>query len=94
MARRLGDEAVLADVLFSAGGAFADYGPPAERAAIDAEAARLALSRRDRPRALRAFGRLAYDHVDLGDKAGFERALAGCRPSPSRPGSRACARRR
>lgn len=74
MARRLGDPAVLRDVLFSAVGAFVDFAPPAERAALNTEL--LALLEGDTARTLRTLQRLAFDQIDLGDVAGFELTVA------------------
>jgi hypothetical protein len=73
MARRLGDPAVLRDVLFSAIGAFVDFARPAERAALNEEL--LPLLDGDTPRTLRTLQRLAFDQIELGELAGFERTV-------------------
>ncbi len=75
MARRLGERDVLLRVLHSAMGALVDYAPPAERAALNREAAELAEACGDRARALRARLRLVFDHAEEGDPAAFESAL-------------------
>jgi hypothetical protein len=74
MAHRLGDPSVLRDVLFSALGAFVDFAPPAERAALNTEL--LPLLAGDTPRTLRTLQRLAFDQIDLGDVVGFELTVA------------------
>jgi len=76
MASRLADPAVTLQVLHAAMGAMTDYAPPAERAALNGEAARLAAAARDRPRGLRALLRLVFDRIEMGDVAGFEAALS------------------
>jgi hypothetical protein len=75
MARRLADPEVMLHVLHSAMGAMTDFAPPAERAALNGEAGRLAAAARDRPRGLRALLRLVFDRVEMGDVAGFQAAL-------------------
>lgn len=74
MARRLGDPAVLRDVVFAAVGAFVDFAQPSERAALNTEL--LDLLDGDTPRTLRTLQRLAFDHIELGDLAAFEQIVA------------------
>jgi tetratricopeptide (TPR) repeat protein len=76
MAHRLGDPDTLYEVMFAAGGAFADYARPEVRASLSEETARLAAARGDRARQLRSLQRLAFDCIDLADLEGFERAVA------------------
>ena len=75
MARRLGGQEVLLNVLHSALGALVDYAPAAERAALNSEAALLSDAADDQPRGLRARTRLMFDYLELCDMAGFERTL-------------------
>lgn len=76
MARRLGETHADArlDVLHTAGAALSDYAPPEERIALSREVIALARRPRDRLRALRARLRLVFDHLELGDLAGFDEA--------------------
>lgn len=76
MARRLGRPATALSVIHAALGALMDFADADERAALNAEALELAARLGDRPRALQAARRLAFDRVELGDVAGFEAALA------------------
>lgn len=76
MARRIGDADLQLRVLHSAMGAFVDFAPAAERATINEEVAGLAAAARDRPRGMRALMRLAFDHLELANLHGFERAVA------------------
>jgi len=73
MARRLGDADLVYEVLFRAIGALTDFERPELRAQLNAEVARLAAAKGDRARQLRSLQRLAFDMIDLGDLAGFER---------------------
>jgi hypothetical protein len=75
MARSLADPEVLRPVLAAAGSAFADYAPPAERAAVSEELAQLATAAGDRVLVLRAQGRLVFDHLELGALDRSARAL-------------------
>jgi tetratricopeptide (TPR) repeat protein len=61
-----GDEVVRA-VLCFAGSALADYGEPAERAAISEELTRRARAAGDKVQVLRAECRLVFDHLEAGD---------------------------
>jgi AAA ATPase-like protein len=76
MARRLGDADVLYEVLFRALGALVDFERPEIRAPLNAEVVRMAARAGDRGRELRSLQRLAFDMIDLGDLAGYERTLA------------------
>jgi hypothetical protein len=67
MARGIGEPEVLAAVLSHAGSALADYAPPAERAQVSEELARLAQTAGDRVLELRAQSRLVFDHLEMGD---------------------------
>ena len=68
MARTVGagDDVVRA-VLYFAGSALADYGEPAERAAISEELTRRARAAGDKVQVLRAECRLVFDHLEGGD---------------------------
>jgi hypothetical protein len=75
MGRRLGDERLLLAVIHAGLGALMDFAPAEERAALNAEALELATRLGDRPRALSAAQRLAFDRLELLDLHGFELAL-------------------
>ena len=75
MARRLGDPAVLYEVLFRGIGALTDFERPEIRAPLNREVARMAGAAGDRARQLRSLQRLAFDMIDLGDLAGFLRTV-------------------
>ncbi|HTV19755.1 MAG TPA: AAA family ATPase [Polyangiaceae bacterium] len=76
MARRLADATLRLQVIHAALGALMDFAPAEERAVLNAEALELATQLGDRPRALSAAQRLAFDRIELGDGVGFEQALA------------------
>jgi hypothetical protein len=61
-----GDDVVRA-VLYFAGSALADYGEPAERAALSEELARRARAAGDKVQLLRAECRLVFDHLEAGE---------------------------
>jgi hypothetical protein len=67
------DEVVRA-VLYFAGSALADYGEPAERAAISEELTRRARAAGDKVQLLRAECRLVFDHLEAGDVEKSQRA--------------------
>jgi len=75
MARRIGDDEVMLEVLHSAIGALVDFAPAAERAPLNEEARDRAMAAGDRPRALRALTRLCFDYLELADAGGFEKSL-------------------
>ena len=68
-----GDDVVRA-VLYFAGSALADYGEPAERAAISEELSRRARVAGDKVQLLRAESRLVFDHLEAGDIDKSQRA--------------------
>ncbi|XYH94189.1 ATP-binding protein [Sorangium sp. So ce1128] len=78
MARRFDEPGLSLTVIHAALGALMDFAPPAERAGLNAEALELAVRLGDRPRALLAAQRLAFDRAELLDAGGFERALGRC----------------
>ena len=68
MARAAGaDDDVMRAVLTFAGSALADYGEPAERAAVSEELVTRARTARDKVQVLRAECRLVFDYMELGD---------------------------
>jgi hypothetical protein len=75
MARRIADPALTAEVIHAALGALMDFAPAEERAELNAEALELGQELGDRPRALLAARRLAFDRLELVDPVGFEQAL-------------------
>jgi hypothetical protein len=77
MARRLGDPEVLLHTLHSALGALVDYGPAAERAALNREVVQLAAAAGDRVREFRARTRLMFDYAQLEDFTRFDGVLVG-----------------
>ena len=68
MARQVGaDDDVLRATLYFAGSALADYGEPAERAAISEELVARARLAHDRVQILRGECRLVFDYLELGN---------------------------
>jgi len=68
MARASGaDPGVLRAVLYFAGSALADYGEPAERAAVSEEMIALARAAGDKVQMLRGQCRLVFDYLELGE---------------------------
>jgi hypothetical protein len=70
-ARGLGDDALVAEVLVSAGAAMVDYAPVAERIVLARELLSRAQRTGDVEKALRARGRIAVDSIELGDLSAF-----------------------
>jgi tetratricopeptide (TPR) repeat protein len=75
LARTTGDVDTLADVLFAAVSALADFAPPRERAPLNREFIALALQRGDTVRALRGYTRLIVDLMELGELGEADSAL-------------------
>jgi len=71
------DDCVILEVLELAGAALVDYAPVEERIDLSAELLMRALRVGDRPKALRAYARLAFDHLERGDFEAFDRHTEG-----------------
>jgi tetratricopeptide (TPR) repeat protein len=69
LARGLGDEVVLLEVLFSSLSAMMDFVVAPERIPLNREVAALAAKLGDKPKQLRTFGRQVLDHMELGEFA-------------------------
>ncbi len=76
LARSTGNAATLLFTLHTAGSALVDYAPPEERLALSRELCALALPQGELTLALRGYGRMTMDCLELGDRAGAEDALA------------------
>jgi hypothetical protein len=74
-ARSLGDDALLGELLVTAGAAIVDYVPVSESASLARELLAYALRTGDLHKVLRARARLAMDLVGLRDLAGFTREV-------------------
>jgi hypothetical protein len=70
-ARATGDEALVAEVLVTAGSALVDYIPPVERRELARELRDYAERRGDLEKLLRARARLAMDSLEIGDFVDF-----------------------
>lgn len=75
MAARVADEPTRVGVLIAATSAMLYFGDPRERRGLDAELVALAERTGDRVGVLRGLMRLAFDHLELGDPAGADRAI-------------------
>lgn len=75
LARSLGDERTLLEVLHVGMAALMDYAPPDERRALNQETLALARGLGERGAELRATQRLALDHLELGDLPAAESAI-------------------
>ena len=69
------DSETLRRVLYFAGSALADYGDPAERAAVNEELVTLARAAGDKVQMLRGECRLVFDYLELGDVDRSQRAV-------------------
>lgn len=74
-ARRLGDDALILDVLHTALAALIDYTPSSDRRDLQQEISDRALRAQDLPKALRAQIVLANDQIEAGDFAAWETSV-------------------
>jgi hypothetical protein len=72
-AKATGDDGLVLEVLELAGSALVDYAPLEERIATSDELLARAVRAGDRPKALRAHARLAFEHLEAGDFEAFDR---------------------
>jgi hypothetical protein len=72
-ARATKDDALLREVLDMTSWACFFYSPLEEHLVLSVELVERSLAAGDLPRAVRAYGRLATDHIELGDVEAFER---------------------
>ncbi len=69
LARSSGDRDALRGVLFFAGSALVEFADPRERMPVNREMLTLAVEARDASQTFRAYLRLLWDHLELGDNA-------------------------
>jgi hypothetical protein len=74
-ARALGDDETLLDVLHSAGAALGEVTPAPDKLPLTLEAVRLATRLGDRAKLLRAYTRLAFEQLEVGDTPGADATI-------------------